>query len=278
MSSARPVNAAVPGRFDAAVVSKIDLSRRYYVLTFERPAGFCEPSPGMFVHVLPPAGPSVPGRFLLRRPLSILDCDGSTLSLIIVEKGPGTQRLRQVRAGETIDLIGPLGNSFPSLPGRRVLAVAGGVGLAPLYFYRAVWDTGRSAEYRLLYGARTQDDLFLDRFAWRYGEIGFATDDGTYGFHGSVVDMAADELERGAFDAVFSCGPTPMLRAADVLARSRGIAHYVSLENRMGCGMGACRSCVVLNREGGVERHKTVCRDGPVFGAESLVWDKLPEM
>jgi dihydroorotate dehydrogenase electron transfer subunit len=263
-----------PGRFEAAVVDKVDLSRRYYLLVLERPRGFSEPEPGMFVHVLPPA----PGRFFLRRPLSILDCDESTLSLVIVEKGPGTRCLRQVAQGERVDIIGPLGSAFPPLPGRRVLAVSGGVGLAPLYFYRARRFPERCAEYRLLYGARTREDLFLDRFAWRFGDIGYACEDGTYGFAGNVVDMAAAEIERGAFDAMFSCGPTPMLRAAAELARAGKIPHYVSLENRMGCGMGACRSCVVLTREGDMEKHETVCREGPVFDAERLVWEKLPEV
>jgi dihydroorotate dehydrogenase electron transfer subunit len=274
MSPSRLLYARGPGRFEADVVSRVDLSRRYYLLVLERPPGFREPEPGMFVHVLPPTS----GRFFLRRPLSILDCDESTVSLIIVEKGLGTKALRQTPIGHPIDFIGPLGHSFARLRGKRVLAVAGGVGLAPLYYYRSKWDPGWCAEYRLLYGARTKDDLFLDRFAWAFDDIGFATDDGTYGFEGNVVEMAAGEIERGAFDAIFSCGPTPMLRAADALARSKRIPHYVSLENRMACGMGACRSCVVLTREEGTEKHKTVCNDGPVFDAERLVWEKLPEV
>ena len=272
------VNTARPGRFTTAVVNKADLSRRYYLLVLERPEGLAEPEPGMFIHLLPPAS----GRFFLRRPLSILDCDDSTVSLIVVEKGAGTQCLRRVPVGGAVDFIGPLGNSFPHLPGKRILAVGGGVGLAPLYYYRSTWGSERGeaagGEYRLLYGARTREDLFLDRFDWRFSDVGFATDDGTHGFPGNVVELAAKEIERAPFDVVFSCGPSPMLEAAAKLAREKRILHYVSLENRMACGMGACRSCVVLSRDGETEIYKTVCNDGPVFDAESLVWDKLPRV
>jgi len=271
------VNTARPGRFTAAVVKNVDLSRRYFLLVLERPSGFAEPEPGMFIHLLPPA----PGRFFLRRPLSILDSDDSTMSLIVVEKGAGTQCLRRVAAGDKLDFIGPLGNSFPHLPGERILAVGGGVGLAPLFYYRSKWSSKpggtASGEYRLLYGARTQDDLFLDRFDWRPDDALFATDDGSHGFGGNVVELAAREIERAGADVLFSCGPSPMLEAAAKLARAKGIPHYVSLENRMGCGMGACRSCVVLVRDGEIEIYKTVCNDGPVFDADDLVWDKLPK-
>jgi dihydroorotate dehydrogenase electron transfer subunit len=265
-------NVATPGRFTAAVVKNTSLSRRYFLLVLERPAGFAFPAPGTFVHLLPPG----PGRFFLRRPFSVLDCDEATVSLLIVQKGAGTAYLRTLPEGAAVDFIGPLGNSFPSLPGRRVLAIGGGVGLAPLYLYRSALKTAERGEYRLLYGARTREDLFIDKFEWKFGDIGFATDDGSHGFAGSVVDLAASEVSRSSFDAVFSCGPTPMIVAAERLARDKGIRHFVSLENRMGCGMGACRSCVVPVRENGVEKYRTVCHDGPVFDAADLVWEKLP--
>jgi dihydroorotate dehydrogenase electron transfer subunit len=271
MTPAALDNTSRPGRFTTAVVKNTNLSRRYFLLVLEKPREVA-PSPGTFVNVLPPAS----GRFFLRRPLSVLDADDTTLSLIIVEKGAGTASLRALPPGSRVDFIGPLGNSFPRLSGRRILAIAGGVGLAPLYFYRSALDDAASGEYRLLYGARTRDDLFIENFNWRFSDVAFATDDGTHGFRGTVVDLAAREMERGSFDAVFSCGPTPMLVAAARLAKEKGIRHYVSLENRMGCAMGACRSCVVPVSEAGVEKYRTVCHDGPVFDADDLVWDKLP--
>jgi len=212
----------------------------------------------------------------MRRPFSVLDWDESTVSLLIVEKGAGTAYLRSLPEGVAVDFIGPLGNSFPRLPGKRVLAIGGGVGLAPLYLYRSALDGSMCGEYRLLYGARTREDLFIDRFQWRFSDVGFATDDGSHGFAGSVVDLAAREMETSSYDAIFSCGPMPMIVAAEKLAKAKGIRHFVSLENRMGCGMGACRSCVVTAKDAGVEKYKTVCHDGPVFDADDLVWDKLP--
>lgn len=268
---------ARPGHYLSTLLEKKDLSDRYFLMVMSRPPGFENPGPGTFIHLL------VPGekRFFLRRPFSILGCDESTISLIIVEKGLGTRVLRQVSVGTELDFIGPLGSSFPKMPGKRVLAVGGGVGLAPLYYYVAANMGGDGDEYRLLYGARTKSDLFLDDFDWSVkGACGFATDDGTYGFSGNVVKLAEREIERQdrPVDVIFSCGPTPMLRALVEVASSKGIPHCVSLENRMACGVGACRSCVVPVTANGDAVYRTVCKDGPVFDAEVIVWDDLPDV
>jgi dihydroorotate dehydrogenase electron transfer subunit len=269
-------SAAQPGHYTSTLLNKKDLSDRYYQLVMSRPPGFETPGPGTFLHLL------VPGekRFFLRRPFSILGCDESTISLIIVEKGAGTRILREIPEGTELDFIGPLGSAFPAMPGKRVLAVGGGVGLAPLYFYAAGGARDGCDEYRLLYGARSKDDLFLENFDWSIEGVEFATDDGTHGFAGNVVELARNEMTRGSrpFDVVFSCGPTPMLRALVDLTRSAGLPHCVSLENRMACGVGACRSCVIPVSAGGEVVNRTVCKDGPVFDAEGIVWEKLPDV
>ena len=273
--SAHPAkDRARPDRFTTAVINKIELSARYYLVVLKRPEGFPDPGAGTFIHLLLPDQ----GRFFLRRPFSILDCDEKTLSLLIVEKGTGTQLLRRISLGGELDFIGPLGSVFPEMPGKRVLAIGGGVGLAPLYFYGATLSKAMCDEYRLIYGARSREDLFVDSFDWRVDGMKFSTDDGSYGFKGNVAALAAKEMDASPVDVVFSCGPTPMLKAVAELARSKRISHYVSLENRMACGVGACRSCVVLWKGGGAEEYKTVCNDGPVFDADDLVWDKLPEI
>ena len=267
------INSATPGQFTCRVVENRDLSRRYYLLVLTRPEGMQDPGAGTFIHLLIPDG----GRFFLRRPFSILDCDDEKISLIIVEKGEGTQILRKMRGGETIDLIGPLGSSFPSVPGKRVLALGGGVGLAPLYYYWRKTAAQSCEAFRLLYGARDREDLFVDNFNWDHEKVGFASDDGSYGFAGNVVAAAEAEIEAFKPDVIFSCGPNPMLRAAAEFASSKGLPHYVSLENRMACALGACRSCVVLTQPNGQALYKTVCHDGPVFDADVLVWDRLPD-
>jgi dihydroorotate dehydrogenase electron transfer subunit len=272
-SEVRIVNSTRPRRHTVRVVENRALSRRYYLLILSRPSDFPDPGAGTFIHLRVPDA----HRFFLRRPFSIMYCDEESIGLIVVEKGEGTRIMRNLAPGREVDLIGPLGSTFPRLPGRRILALGGGVGLAPLYYYGRQRKPGDCESFRLLYGARTREDLFVDNFDWKCGRVDFASDDGSYGFAGTVVEFARREMDRSPADVVFSCGPNAMLKAAAVLARESGLPHYVSLENRMACALGACRSCVVATRVGGVQAYRTVCNDGPVFDAEVLVWEALPQ-
>lgn len=271
VSDVRIVNTARPRRHTIRVVENRALSRRYYLLVLSRPDDF-EAGPGTFVHLLVPEAK----RFFLRRPFSLMYCDEDTMGLIVVEKGAGTRLMRNLPPGHEVDIIGPLGSTFPTLPGRRILALGGGVGLAPLYYFGCQRKAGDCESFRLLYGARTREDLFVDNFEWACGGVDFASDDGSYGFVGTVVDFARSELERSPADVIFSCGPNAMLKAVAAFAREMRLPHYVSLENRMACALGACRSCVVPTRVDGTLAYRTVCNDGPVFDADALVWDALP--
>jgi dihydroorotate dehydrogenase electron transfer subunit len=264
-----PANAR---RFVTPVVDNVRLSRRYFMLTLERPATMPQPEAGHFIHVAVPRS----GRFFLRRPFSVFDCTDGRIDLLVVELGPGTQALRALGPGDEVDFYGPVGRGFPVLDKKRILAVGGGVGLAPLYYYGFRAPAPRPPDYRLLYGARTAEDLFLDRVPLEGEGVRLSTDDGSHGFAGNVVEMAEAELDRESADVVFSCGPTPMMRAAEALARRLGLDHYVSLENRMGCALGACRACVVPTVHVGGSPYRTVCHDGPVFDAAELLWDRLP--
>ncbi len=268
--------AFVPARareFEARVAANVRLSRRYFLLRLERPRDFIEPTAGQFVHV---AVPTPDDRFFLRRPFSIHDCTRDAIELVIVEVGPGSQALRRAREGDAVRFYGPLGHPYPVLAGKRVMAIGGGVGLAPLYYYgfRAPGKIGDG--YRLLYGARTRDDLFLEHVALERQGVALATDDGSYGFKGNVVELASAMLTKEPADALFSCGPTVMMRAVQKLADEKGIPHYASLENRMGCALGACRACVVPTKLDGASPYRTVCHDGPVFDASVLRWEELP--
>lgn len=268
--------AFVPARareLEARVIANVRLSRRYFLLRIERPREFFEPAAGQFVHV---AVPTTDDRFFLRRPFSIHDCTPEAIELVIVEVGPGSQALRRLREGDRVRFYGPLGHAYPMLPGKRVLGIGGGVGLAPLYFFgfRAPGRIGDG--YRLLYGARTREDLFLEHVALERKGVSLSTDDGSYGFEGNVVQLAASIMEKAPADVLFSCGPTVMMRAVQRLADELGLPHYASLENRMGCALGACRSCVVPTRLDGGSPYRTVCHDGPVFDAGVLEWDALP--
>ncbi|MCI0450893.1 MAG: dihydroorotate dehydrogenase electron transfer subunit [Candidatus Latescibacteria bacterium] len=266
----------VPARaheYHARVLSNVRLSRRYFLLRLERPRDFIDPAAGQFVHV---AVPTPDDRFFLRRPFSIHDCTRDAIELVIVEVGPGSQALRRAREGDTLHFYGPLGHAYPVLPEKRIVAIGGGVGLAPLYFYgfRAPGKLGEG--YRLLYGARTREDLFLEHVALERTGVSLATDDGSYGFKGNVVQLAAAVIEEEPADVLFSCGPTVMMKAVQKLADRLAIPHYASLENRMGCALGACRACVVPTKLDGGSPYRTVCHDGPVFDASVLQWDELP--
>ena len=260
------------GSFRSAVIENKRLSDRYFLLRVERPDGLPDPAPGQFVQFGLPSAE----RFFLRRPFSVFDCNDASLDFLLLEVGAGTRVIRKLRPGDEVEYYGPLGNQFPEASGRKVLAVAGGVGLAPLYFYG--YGSGRAeiTNYRMIYGGRTRDDLFLDHLNLdRYG-VNLSTDDGSFGFAGNVVELAGRELDKGPADVIYACGPTAMLVALRRLAADRGIPLYVSLENRMGCGMGACRACVVPVHSGEEKIYKTVCHDGPVFDAGDLMWDELP--
>ncbi len=282
----KPDSLAGQGLFESAIVDNSRLSSRYFLMTLTRPGGFPDPRPGSFIHM----GVPDKGRFFLRRPFSIFDCDEEKVTLLLAEKGEGTKIFRRLGRGDRVDFIGPVGTGFPELPGKRILAVTGGVGLAPLYFYRkffqgtSVWNGGSTAN-RLLYGGRTEDDLFRTKIDLEDRDVLLATEDGSYGFKGNAAELARAEIEREPAEALFSCGPTPMLKAVAEIAAARGIPHWVSLENRMGCGVGACRGCVVPVRldnnvapePGASPAYKTVCREGPVFPVEEIDWAQLPK-
>jgi dihydroorotate dehydrogenase electron transfer subunit len=282
----KPVQPAGYGLFESVIVANNRLSDRYFLMTVTRPGDFPDPRPGSFIHMGLPARE----RFFLRRPFSIFDCDDEKITLLLAEKGEGTKILRRLGRRDRVNFIGPVGTGFPELPGKKILAVAGGVGLAPLYFYRkyfqgaAGWNGGSDSS-RLLYGGRTEDDLFRSKISLEDRDVRLATEDGSYGFQGNAAQLARVEIERAPVEALFSCGPTPMLKAVAEIAADCGIPHWVSLENRMGCAVGACRGCVVPVRSDNkaaskVETspvYKTVCKDGPVFPAEEIDWEQLPK-
>jgi dihydroorotate dehydrogenase electron transfer subunit len=275
-----------PGQFKTTVLDNSQLSDRYFLMALKRPQDFPDPAPGSFLHV----GVPCEGRFFLRRPFSIFDCDEKTITLLIVEKGEGTQILRRLVAKDTVDFLGPLGSAFPPPSQGKIMAVTGGVGLAPLYYYARYWGRRRDrqglpANYQLIYGGRTKEDLFLSKIDLSGDEVHLATEDGSHGFAGNSVSLAEKLLSQSTVDVIFSCGPTPMLKVLSELAARLDIPHWVSLENRMACAVGACRSCVIPVRTESVTdttgdaavSYKTVCHDGPVFNADQIVWEIIPE-
>ena len=193
--------------------------------------------PGQFVDIL------VPGH-TLRRPISLcgIDQKGGILRVVFEIRGEGTEILAQKDVGDTLDLIGPLGRGFTiTNPAEKAVFVGGGIGVPPLL--EAAKAYGPNASVFL--GFRNAGAVILDRDFEALGcEVTIATDDGTAGYHGLVIDPLKEYAGSHAMDVIYACGPRPMLRAAAALAEEKGIRCEVSMEERMGCGVGACLVCV----------------------------------
>lgn len=220
--------------------------------------------PGQFAHLL------VPGK-TLRRPISICDVDPeeAALRLVFEVRGEGTQILAQYQVGDCLDVLALLGHGFTiGDTSRRVLFVGGGIGVPPLLY--AAKKFGANAT--VIIGFRSRDAVILQQDFEQAGcRVILHTDDGSAGRGGFVTESCRDELE--ASEQVFACGPAPMLKAVAGQAREKGVPCQISLEERMGCGVGACLVCACkIRKADGSEGYLHVCKDGPVFDAEEVVW------
>ncbi len=241
----------------ASVVSQKQLAEGIFSLVLQtRAAQYA--IPGQFISIY-----SNSGEKLLPRPISICEIDKEAGSLRVVYRvvGAGTREFSQLTAGDTVEILGPLGNGFPLEEGHAIV-VGGGIGVPPMLELAKQLPGTVTA----VMGYRN-DDLFLtEEFTDVAAELIIATDDGSVGTHGTVVD-AIKENELTA-DVIYACGPKPMLRALAIWASEEGIKCYVSMEERMACGIGACLGCVCQSTELDDHSHvknKRVCADGPVF-------------
>ena len=198
---------------------------------------------------------------------------GLELDVLYQVTGRGTALLSDAQPGQKVRTVGPLGQPFPEpAPGETALLVGGGTGIASLYAL-AARAAGRGP-VRVLLGARSADALMgRDDFAALAVELRVATDDGSEGRPGLVTELLEEALAEAPGARVYACGPTPMMRRAAEVAAAAAVPCHVSLENRMACGFGICLGCAVPRRGGGFD---LVCREGPVFAADALVWDGLP--
>lgn len=215
--------------------------------------------PGEFLHI------SVPN-LTLRRPISVADIDRNrgTITIIFKVIGEGTRELSRIEKGETIDVLGPLGNGFNlnQAENSTVLLIGGGVGVPPLHYLGRVL-ADKNIKVKSILGYQTADSVFYEKEFSQFGETFITTDDGSYGHHGFVTDVI-DQV--GDFDCYYTCGPSPMLQAVKKkLIEKPG---YVSLEECMGCGVGACFACVIKTDDQG--GYKKICQDGPVFSAKEV--------
>ncbi|MCD6306214.1 MAG: dihydroorotate dehydrogenase electron transfer subunit [Deltaproteobacteria bacterium] len=230
---------------------------------------------------------AVPGQFvmirvrqamdpLLRRPFSICRADGDLILVLYRVVGRGTEILSEMRQGDSLDVMGPLGRGFGHPPdGRRAILTAGGMGIAPLLF---LGDSVGFLGCNLLAGFASSDQVIgPDRVGLLNVEMSVATDDGTLGRQGTVADLMEEHLSHMDPEPgmVFACGPIPMLKAIAAIAMRRDIPCQVSLETTMACGLGACQGCAVKASGRRDRSYWHVCREGPVFDARDLDWGAL---
>ena len=200
--------------------------------------------------------------FLLR-PFSFHDAQPGSYDLIYQVVGKGTSILSTKSVGDVMDSIGPLGNGFKFVQGEAIL-VAGGIGIAPLLLLAKSLGT-KKMETVLVYGAKTASCLVsTEKFDSVGVSVKLATEDGSTGFKGTCVELLEPLLRGSTFKAVYACGPAAMLREVAKLCRSHDISCQLSVEERMACGVGACKGCSISREDGG---YLTVCKDGPVFDA-----------
>ena len=222
-----------------------------------------EAKPGQFVSLY-----SKDGSKLLPRPISLceIDRENSRLRLVYRVTGAktGTEEFSRLKAGDTIPVIGPLGNGFPveKAEGKRAFLMGGGIGVPPIL---EVAKQMQCEKKQIVVGYRNAQTFLKEEFE-AAGELYISTEDGSVGTKGNVMDAIREQKLKA--DIIYACGPTPMLRAIKQYAEENGIECYISLEERMACGIGACLACVCKSKEKDAHsnvNNKRICKDGPVF-------------
>lgn len=216
--------------------------------------------PGQFISIALP-------NHTLPRPISIANIDRNKQELTLLFKimGKGTDELAGFIPGAEIDCFGPNGNSFPLRSGEmtKVLLIGGGIGVPPLYYLGKQLKKQGGIKIVSILGFQSSEYVFYEKEFASLGETFIVTDDGSYGMKGFVTDAVTGVP---SFNAYYACGPTGMLRALTTQLHNK--TGYISLEERMGCTVGACAACVIPTTEGG---YKKICHDGPVFAAEEVI-------
>ncbi len=254
-----------PQQLLAPVIASRQVMPGVFHLKLKAPSVASLARPGQFAMLS--CGPDL----LLRRPLSFHDADSETgeVAFLYNVVGRGTRWLSQLKPGDTVDILGPLGNGFTIKPdSKNILIIAGGMGVAPLCFLaRQAQDGGHSVT--LLLGAASAANLCPTELLPSAATCQTATEDGSAGVKGLITDCLPQYIDKA--DQIFACGPLPMYRT---LAKEPGLHDkpvQVSLEVRMACGLGACYGCSIKTKGG----MKKVCRDGPVFNMKDVAWEEL---
>ncbi len=210
---------------------------------------------------------------LLRRPISLhgIDADNGIICFLYLVVGKGTKIMSKLENGDSLDLLGPLGNGFSIVfPGRHGVLIGGGIGSAPLYPLLEALKAQKK-DVTLIYGAKDQDSIVcLDLYKENQVEIIITTEDGSAGEKGFVTAPFEALLKNGGVDFVYACGPSAMLHAVEELTLQYGVDGEISTEANMGCGLGVCLSCSTPGKDG---KNRKICTDGPVFKMGELAYE-----
>ncbi len=265
--------------FKAEIAENIPLNKDYNLLTFVPSSAAQEPEPGQFYMIGKCAGEDGSRQRvyckdiydpLLKRPFSFLRRTALGFQILYRIKGKGTWLLKSLGRGSLVDVLGPLGNSYP-MPDEKQLPVivAGGIGIASLFFLaERLAELGNKAD--IYYGVRNENDLvLLDELGNYAKKLTISTDDGSCGEKGCITEIVKDFVSHNPSGyTLYSCGPRPMFEALSSIVKGKGMKTYISMEENMACGIGACLGCVVKTVNG----HKRVCKEGPVFDINEVVW------
>jgi dihydroorotate dehydrogenase electron transfer subunit len=249
------------------VVENRNLNKKYFLIKLKAQYISSHAKPGNFI-MLAASNTVDP---LLKRPFGILKAEPPFIRLYYEIVGKGTELISTLKPNDTINAVGPLGNSFPPLENKKILMVAGGRGIAPIYC--AFEDYASTNDVFLIYGAKSKHDLNLleEINAMPLKKVFLYTDDGSMGKKGLVTADIREIIKENNIDVTISCGPDAMFKSLFHTISDLETENYVSLEALMGCGFGICYSCVVKTA---AHDYKKVCTDGPVFKMEEIAWEE----
>jgi dihydroorotate dehydrogenase electron transfer subunit len=241
------------------------IKKKYYLMKINAPHIAEHAKPGQFAMLKASIGIEP----LLKRPFGIFDAEPPYVWFYYEVVGRGTELIATLKPGDKTHVLGPLGNGFPGFENKNILVIAGGRGIAPIYF--AARHYSLSNRVFLVYGARSADDLnLLDELnTLKLQDMFLYTDDGSHGKKGFITTDIKQIISDNRVEVTASCGPDAMFENLAAEINELDIENYVSLEALMGCGFGICHSCVVKTE---ADEYKKVCTDGPVFKMEDIAW------
>ncbi|MFA6355923.1 MAG: dihydroorotate dehydrogenase electron transfer subunit [Candidatus Omnitrophota bacterium] len=250
------------------ILSNKEVKPGYYLMAIKCPPVARAAKPGQFLTIR--CGNATEP--LLRRPFGFHRISGDAFYVLYKVLGKGTRALTSMRAGDNIDILGPLGNGFPEPKGKKdIVIVAGGIGVAPLAALAEELLKDRKRDISVIIGARDRKSLLCrEHFEGLGIKTMVATDDGSCGKKCFASDVLEEliAVRRPFIPVIYACGPGPMIKAVAHVAKKRGLEAYGSFEEYIACGVGACLGCAIKTKSG----YKLVCKDGPVFNLKEMIW------